>query len=158
MTDRSENIVGMRKKIKAQAEHIRRLEQRIRELKQAEPAPAQDEREAFITAAKHHKVEGFGFNLEATNSGSFRDNETRMLYEGWKLARANRPTQTEQQPVAAQIRYRHPQKTMPDWSAWQQAPVDMTKLTWWIDSVGYENEYRLLYAAPIAQTTKGDTQ
>lgn len=63
-------------------------------------APAQDEREAFIAAAKHHKVEGLGFNLEATNSGSFRDNETRMLHEGWKLARSTRPAQTEQQPVA----------------------------------------------------------
>jgi len=65
-----------------------------------DPAPAQDEREAFIAAAKHHKVEGLGFNLEATNSGSFRDNETRMLHEGWKLARPTRPAQTEQQPTA----------------------------------------------------------
>ena len=69
-----------------------------------EQAPAQDEREAFIAAAKHHKVEGLGFNLEATNSGSFRDNETRMLHEGWKLARANRPAQTEQQPAYVECR------------------------------------------------------
>lgn len=65
---------------------------------QAEPAPAQDEREAFIAAAKHHKVEGIGFKLETTSSGAFRDNETRMLHEGWKLARSTRPAQTAPQP------------------------------------------------------------
>ncbi|MDH1555943.1 hypothetical protein N5E86_15930 [Stutzerimonas stutzeri] len=65
---------------------------------QVEPAQAQDEREAFIAAARNHKVEGSGFNLDATSSGAFRDNETRMLHEGWKLARANRPAQTAPQP------------------------------------------------------------
>lgn len=34
MADQPENIVGMRKKIKAQADHIRRLEQRIREIRE----------------------------------------------------------------------------------------------------------------------------
>lgn len=50
-----------------------------------------------------------------------------------------------EQPVAAQIRYRHLQKNMPDWSIWQMAPIDTEKPDWWIDSVGYQVEYRLLY-------------
>jgi len=41
MAEQTENIVGMRKKIKAQAEHVRRLEQRIRELRQAAQQPEQ---------------------------------------------------------------------------------------------------------------------
>lgn len=42
MAEQTENIVGMRKKLKAQAEHVRRLEQRIRELKQTAPQPGQE--------------------------------------------------------------------------------------------------------------------
>jgi len=42
MVEQTENIVGMRKKIKAQAEHVRRLEQRIRELKQTAPQTEQE--------------------------------------------------------------------------------------------------------------------
>lgn len=48
-------------------------------------------------------------------------------------------------PVAAQVRYRHPQKTMPDWSPWQPAEVDMNRPSYSVDSVGYEVEYRVLY-------------
>jgi len=104
-----------------------------------EQAPAQDEREAFIAAAKHHKVEGLGFNLEATNSGSFRDNETRMLHEGWKLARANRPAQTEQQPVA--------------WADAQQLKALVRDYSASCAVWNSQGRSRVpLYAAPIAQT------
>ena len=90
-----------------------------RPLLKQEPAPAQDEREAFIAAAKHHKVEGLGFNLEATNSGSFRDNETRMLHEGWKLARSTRPAQTEQQPEQSGKFAMHQRVRKTSGSEWQ---------------------------------------
>lgn len=50
------------------------------------------------------------------------------------------------EPVAAQHRFRHPQKTMPDWSIWQICtPSDRPAST--IDSVGYQVEYRALYTA-----------
>lgn len=49
-------------------------------------------------------------------------------------------------PIAAQIRFRHPQKNYPDWSVWMLAEVDTTRPDWYVDSVGYEVEYRLLYA------------
>lgn len=50
-----------------------------------------------------------------------------------------------EEPVAAQIRYRYLQKNTPDWSIWQIAPIDTEKPDWWIDSVGHQVEYRLLY-------------
>jgi len=52
-----------------------------------------------------------------------------------------------QEPVAAQHRFRHPQKTMPDWSVWQPCGVS-DRLPWRIDSQGYEVEYRSLYNHP----------
>jgi hypothetical protein len=52
------------------------------------------------------------------------------------------------EPVTAQHRFRHPQKTMPGWSVWQPARVDNRRPAWTIDTGGYEVEYRLLYAAP----------
>lgn len=55
----------------------------------------------------------------------------------------------EQEPVAAQRRFRHPQKTMPDWAPWQPCRVDMRQENWSIDSMGYEVEYRNLYARPV---------
>lgn len=48
------------------------------------------------------------------------------------------------EPVAAQHRFRHPQKTMPDWSVWQPTEVRDRK-PWSIDSMGYEVEYRELF-------------
>lgn len=58
-------------------------------------------------------------------------------------------------PVAAQQRFRHPQKTTRDWSAWQPASINLDRPSWEIDSQGYEVEYRLLYDAsqPTEQTT-----
>ena len=55
------------------------------------------------------------------------------------------PLQVES--VAAQHRFRHPQKTMPDWSPWQLCEV-RSRPAWEIDSQGYEVEYRNLYTAP----------
>ncbi len=52
------------------------------------------------------------------------------------------------EPVAAQQRFRHPQKTSPDWSVWQPASISLDRPSWEIDSQGYEVEYRLLYDAP----------
>lgn len=56
----------------------------------------------------------------------------------------------KQEPVAAQHRFRHPQKTMPDWSDWWLCDV-AKRPAWTIDSQGYEVEYRQLYALPGAQ-------
>lgn len=55
--------------------------------------------------------------------------------------------------VAAQVRFRHPQKMTPDWSPWQTAAVNTENPAWAIDSVGYEVEYRLLYLAPPTPDT-----
>jgi len=51
------------------------------------------------------------------------------------------------QPVAAQHRFRHPQKGTPDWSVWQPCKVAQ-RPAWEIDSQGYEVEYRALYTSP----------
>lgn len=56
----------------------------------------------------------------------------------------------KQEPVAAQHRFRHPQKTMPNWSIWQPCAIS-NRPAWAIDSQGYEVEYRPLYALPCAQ-------
>lgn len=58
-----------------------------------------------------------------------------------------RLAQPEQGPVAAQHRFRHPQKGTPDWSVWQPCSVS-NRPAWEIDSQGYEVEYRALYATP----------
>jgi len=42
-------------------------------------------RQEFESAAMAHKVEGLGFNLEKIAGGAYKCNETRMLFEGWKL-------------------------------------------------------------------------
>lgn len=58
--------------------------------------------------------------------------------------------ETESQTaIAAQHRFRRPEKTMPDWSSWQPAEVDYNRPSYEIDSQGYEVEYRLLYESPI---------
>jgi len=56
----------------------------------------------------------------------------------------------EQEPVAAQHRFRHPQKGTPDWSVWQPCKVAQ-RPAWEVDSQGYEVEYRALYTAPQPQ-------
>lgn len=60
---------------------------------------------------------------------------------------APQPQLAQQEPVAAQQRFRHPQKTMPDWSPWQPCKV-VDRPAWQIDSQGYEVEYRDLYTSP----------
>lgn len=50
--------------------------------------------------------------------------------------------------VSAQVRFRRPEKGMPDWSVWQQTSIKPNMPAWSIDSAGYEVEYRLLYTAP----------
>ena len=56
----------------------------------------------------------------------------------------------QQEPAAAQHRFRHPQKTMPNWSIWQPCAIS-NRPAWAIDSQGYEVEYRQLYALPGAK-------
>ena len=63
------------------------------------------------------------------------------------LAEPQRSDSEHMEPVAAQHRFRHPQKIMPDWSVWQPCKVAQ-RPAWEIDSQGYEVEYRALYAAP----------
>lgn len=53
-----------------------------------------------------------------------------------------------QEAVSAQVRFRRPEKGMPDWSVWQQTSIKPNVPAWSIDSAGYEVEYRLLYTAP----------
>lgn len=51
--------------------------------------------------------------------------------------------------VAAQHRFRHPQKGIPDWSSWQPEEVNYKRLSHEIDSQGYQVEYRLLYERSV---------
>lgn len=64
--------------------------------------------------------------------------------------RAKIEAMERQEPVAAQHRFRHPQKTMPNWSIWQPCAIS-NRPAWAIDSQGYEVEYRPLYALPGAK-------
>lgn len=64
-----------------------------------------------------------------------------------QIARAAQ-MQGEAEPVAAQVRFRRPEKGMPDWSVWQQTTIKPKQPAWSIDSAGYEVEYRLLYTTP----------
>ena len=60
-------------------------------------------------------------------------------------------TEMEKQgPIAAQHRFRHPQKNMPDWTDWWRCEVSK-RPAWEVDSQGYEVEYRQLYALPGAK-------
>ena len=71
---------------------------------------------------------------------------------------AIREAQAQQkEPVAAQHRFRHPQKTMPDWSAWQPCKIKHGRPAWEFDSQGYEVEYRELYTSPQAKQWVGLT-
>ena len=64
--------------------------------------------------------------------------------------RAKLEQMERQEPVAAQHRFRHPQKTMPNWSTWQPCAIS-NRPAWEIDWQGYEVEYRPLYALPGAK-------
>lgn len=77
-------------------------------------------------------------------------NEIEQLRAELDALRAKITEMEKQEPVAAQHRFRHPQKTMPDWSAWKECSVSH-RPAWEIDSQGYEVEYRPLYALPGAQ-------
>ena len=54
----------------------------------------------------------------------------------------------EQEPVAAQHRFRHPEKGTPDWSVWQPCKINNKRPAHEIDSQGYQVQYRALYTAP----------
>ena len=56
----------------------------------------------------------------------------------------------KQESVAAQHRFRHPHKNMPNWTDWWLCAVS-ERPAWEVDSQGYEVEYRQLYALPGAQ-------
>lgn len=76
----------------------------------------------------------------------------------WNASRdAILSVQVDSVPVAAQSRFRHPQKTTPDWSAWQPAPINLDRPSWEIDSQGFEVEYRLLYATPQSTEQQSET-
>lgn len=60
--------------------------------------------------------------------------------------KAQQPQSAE--AVSAQVRFRRPEKGMPDWSVWQQTSIKPHMPAWSIDSAGYEVEYRLLYTTP----------
>lgn len=66
----------------------------------------------------------------------------------------------KQEPVAAQVRFRRPEKGTPDWSPWQQSALLAEHPAWLIDGAGYEVEYRLIYAQPrpaaVDESTTGD--
>ena len=88
------------------------------------------------------------------DGGDFEDADILKSDDDYEKASAamrrltNRDALKAQKPVAAQHRFRHPQKTMPDWSAWQPTAI-ADRPAWEIDSQGYEVEYRELYAAPV---------
>lgn len=90
--------------------------------------------------------------LEGNISYDFHGNPYEESDELMQTAAANlraalEQPQAEQEPVTAQHRFRHPQKTMPDWSVWQPCKV-AKRPAWEIDSQGYEVEYMPLYTQP----------
>lgn len=64
--------------------------------------------------------------------------------------RAQLPSQGGE-AVAAQTRFRLPQKGSPDWSPWHETRVSESQPARCIDSQGFEVEYRLLYTHPADQ-------
>lgn len=71
-----------------------------------------------------------------------------MTQERMEELRAALAEQAEQEPVAAQHRFRHPEKGTPDWSVWQPCKINNKRPAHEIDSQGYQVEYRALYTAP----------
>lgn len=98
---------------------------------------------AISTAAMGYWKKGDGI-LPDYDTPALRD--VADLYAKYELLVA----QPEQKPVTAQHRFRHPEKTIPDWSEWQECKVS-NRPAWEIDSRGYEVEYRNLYTAPPEQ-------
>lgn len=83
------------------------------------------------------------FSGEYGQYNDFLDEGTaRELYEAFTYG----APAVQVEPVAAQRRFRHPQKSSQDWSIWQPASISLDRPSWEIDSQGWEVEYRLLYA------------
>ncbi|WP_368769532.1 hypothetical protein [Pseudomonas aeruginosa] len=83
MTSQYENIIGMRKKIDAQADHIRRLEIRIHELRTAQAQHSVPEGvtiERDVAGTIHIKVGDFDF-IQLQYQRPYTDNAST-----WKLA------------------------------------------------------------------------
>ena len=55
--------------------------------------------------------------------------------------------EAKQEPVAAQHRFRRPEKSAPDWGPWHACKVS-NRPAWEIDSQGWLAEYRPLYTVP----------
>jgi len=62
--------------------------------------------------------------------------------------RASLAEPAEQEAVAAQHRFRRPEKGTPDWSVWQPCKINNKRPAHEIDSQGYQVQYRALYTAP----------
>lgn len=69
---------------------------------------------------------------------------------GQLLAMVPHMVREQADPAVTQVRFRRPEKGMPDWSVWQDLPVDRfdPERTKYIDSQGYEVETRALYTRP----------
>ena len=99
-------------------------------------------------------IEKLAFEMKAPNI--YTPKFVRLANE-IRTAIHTRLARLEQKPVTAQHRFRypqnarfwfrHPEKTIPDWSEWQECKVS-NRPAWEIDSRGYEVEYRNLYTAP----------
>jgi hypothetical protein len=106
-----------------------------------EPAPTQDEREAF--EAHYHRLP-----LERDHlGGAYRDSEVRSLWDAWqaRAAIATRPAQTEQQPVKLQ-HMAYAEDGQLHWISGRK--IDNCELYAMPDF----GEAPDLYAAPVAQT------
>lgn len=84
--------------------------------------------------------------------GCWTGDEASAIELGVKAWNRRAQAAPEAKPVAAQHRFRNPQKTETDWTIWQGTTVNKDRPSWEIDSKGYEVEYRLLYAAPQHDT------
>jgi len=78
-----------------------------------------------------------------------------MTQERMEELRAALAEQAEQEAVAPQHRFRHPEKGTPDWSVWQPCKINNKRPAHEIDSQGYQVEYRALYTAPQPATPPG---
>jgi hypothetical protein len=111
-------------------------------------AEAPSEREAFEAA--YRRLFGKRWvvpqhqNMFQRNGDVYEELSVNDLWQMWQ-ARAALATQqaVQEEPVAAQHRFRHPQKGTPDWSEWQPCKVS-NRPAREIDSQGYEVEYRAL--------------
>lgn len=83
--------------------------------------------------------------FESTVISNQRLNNNQKLY-----ASPPPPAEPAMEPVTAQHRFRHPQNTTPDWSPWKECPIT-NRVASYVDSLGYEIEYRNLYAAPVPE-------